>query len=230
MRIHALFHAPFEKLGVIKQWADENQHTLTTTHSYRKETVPTKDDFDFLIIMGGPQSACALPDYPYLQKEVELTKQAIADNKVVLGICLGAQIIGHALGAKTEHSPHREVGVYPIELTPEALTDPLFKQFPQQFDVMHWHNDMPGLTKDCVLLAKSAGCPRQAFRYGDRVYGFQFHAEMTKALIEGMITNAHSDLTPGQFVQSRDELLHADFEPINQKMLLTLNYLAQKIG
>lgn len=225
MRLHTIIHAPFEKLGTIETWSVKNHHSLTSTHTYRGEKLPAISEFDFLIIMGGPQSPLEIDQYPYLQNEIDLTKLAIANQKSVLGICLGAQIIGTALGAKTERSPNKEVGVFPITLTNEADTDPIFKLFPKQFDVMHWHNDMPGLTNECVLLAKSEGCPRQAIRYGEKVYGLQCHMEMTPELVKGMIEHCAHDLTPSRYTQIPAEMLAADLSSMNLNLWKLLDYL-----
>lgn len=227
MRLHYIIHAPFENLGAIETWIEKNNHTATGTHTYRGEVLPDVSSFDMLIIMGGPQSAVKLDKYPYLQQEIELTKQAVQANKPILGVCLGAQLIGAALGVQAERSPHKEIGVFPIEVTPEAENDPIFKQFPKQFPVMHWHNDMPGIPDGGVLLAKSAGCPRQAFRYGDRVYGFQFHLELTQQNVADIAQHCGDDLAAGQYVFSAKDLLSLDLTAINNKMHVTLDYLAQ---
>ena len=84
--------------------------------------------------------------------------------------------------------------MYLVELLDAAKDDPVFRHFPNKFEAMHWHYDMPGLPEGAALSAKSEGCPRQAFRYGDRIYGFQFHFEMTESLLKGMVENCLSDL------------------------------------
>lgn len=229
MRIHVIIHAAFEKLGVIESWIKQKNYILTTTHTYKGEELPQHSDFDFLIIMGGPQSPLELNKHPYLRNEITLAKHAVQANKVMLGICLGAQIIAEALGAATERSPNKEIGVYPIQLTKEGAQDPLFKLFPQKFDVMHWHNDMPGLPEGGVLLAKSEGCPRQAFRYGDRIYGLQFHLEMTAELVKGMVEHCPEDLLQEEYVRSKEELLSSDYWSINQKMVTILDNLITKL-
>src|SRR3546814_5089581 len=106
--------------------------------------------------MGGPQSPLALEEAPYLKDEIELIRKAIHAEKLVIGFCLGAQLIGEALGGKTERSPEREIGIYPVSLTPEGLKDDLFRDFSEIFNVIHWHNDMPGLTKDAQLLDRKS--------------------------------------------------------------------------
>jgi len=225
MRVHIIIHAPFEKPGVIETWAIQNNHALSYTHTYRGEQLPETPQFDFLILMGGPQSPLELDQYPYLRDEIALTKSAIDQSKIVLGICLGAQIIGESLGAKTERSPSKEIGVFPIQLTDEGIKDPIFNQFLRSFNVMHWHNDMPGIPAGSAILAYSEGCPRQVIRYNDQVYGLQCHLEMTPELIKGMTTHCAADLNPGKYIQEIQPLLSTDTSEINEKMLLILNQL-----
>jgi len=230
MRIHCIIHASFEKLGVIETWARVNDHDLSETHTYKNETLPKTNTFDFLIVMGGPQSPLQLEKWPYLQDEMDLIKASIDANKAILGICLGAQLIAESLGAKTEKSPHKEIGVFPIELFPDAAKDPVFSQFPSTFTVMHWHNDMPGLPKGARLLAKSAGCPRQAFSFGDRIYGLQCHLEMTKNNISDMLSHCGKDLTSDLYVDTKVQLLTHDFQMINAKMFVVLDYLSSMVN
>lgn len=226
MKILFVLHAAFEKPGCIETWASKKGHTIEKSSPYRGETLPEIDKFDFLVVMGGPQSPLEIDKAPYLNDEIALIKKAIQQNKKIIGVCLGAQLIGEALGAKTERSPHREIGMHLVELLDDAKDDPVFSQFPKKFDVMHWHSDMPGIAENAVLLAKSEGCPRQAFRYGDRIYGFQCHFEFTKELISGMIDNCVADLvTPGKYISSVKELLEADCSQINSRMESVLNYL-----
>jgi GMP synthase (glutamine-hydrolysing) len=145
MKILCISHASFEKPGYIEAWANKNHHIMRKVNPYRGETLPKIDDFDFIIIMGGPQSPMRIDDAPYLLDEIELIKEAIKQDKRIMGICLGAQLIAEALGAKTKPSPHREVGMYLVELLDDAKNDPVFRHFPNKFEVMHWHSDMPGL-------------------------------------------------------------------------------------
>jgi GMP synthase (glutamine-hydrolysing) len=231
MKILCISHASFEKLGYIETWANKKNHVIRKVNPYRGETLPKIDGFDFIIIMGGPQSMLQIEDAPYLIDEIEFIKEALKLNKCILGICLGAQLIAEALGAKTEHSHHREVGMYLIELLDEAKNDPVFKHFPSKFEAMHWHYHMPGLPENAVLLAKSEGCPRQAFRYGDRVYGLQFHFEMTESLLAGMVENCLSDLVQkGKYVRPVKEILETDCSEINLKLESILEYLSNLLN
>lgn len=228
MRISVIMHADFETPGVIEAWAQTKRHAFSIFKPYQAQALPTVEEFDFLIVMGGPQSPRALEEDPYLKDEIELIGKAIQAEKIVLGFCLGAQLIGEALGGKTEQSPEREIGIYPVSLTSEGLKDDLFKDFPEIFNVIHWHNDMPGLTKDAQLLAFSEGCPRQAIRYGARAYGFQFHMEITQQGIAELIKACPDDLRSGKFVQSSEILMNQTLEGIHQQMCLLLDRLTSK--
>lgn len=224
MKIHCILHASFERLGAIEDWAVAHDHALTYTHIYEGEVLPSSaDDFDWLILMGGPQSPLELDKFPYIADEVLLAKKAIYANKIVFGVCLGAQIIAEALGATTLHSPNKEIGIYPVTVLAAAKDDPFFSKVYPTFNATHWHNDMPGIPEGAVLLAQSEGCPQQAFRYGDRVYGFQFHLEMTIPLIKGMVDNCPGDLKPGKYIRSIEELLNGNYAEINRTLFLFLD-------
>ncbi len=223
MKIHTILHASFETAGSIENWAYENSHSLDITHSYLNQPLPNINDFDFLIIMGGPQSPREQDIYPYLTNEISLIKDAIKANKYILGFCLGAQLIGEALGAVTLKSPEKEVGIWPITLTEDGKNDPLFEGFGDTFDVIHWHNDMPGIPEGSVIIASSPGCPHQAFRYNKRVYGLQFHMEFTQDNAKTMCDCCPDDLKPSKFTQSKEDILTSDLLSINQKLNLILN-------
>jgi len=223
MKIQYIIHADFELPGIIESWAEQNRFTQKFSRPFAGESLPSSQEFDLLILMGGPQSPLDMNNAPYLKNEIFLIEQAIKMEIPVLGFCLGAQLIGEALGARTEHSPHKEVGVFPIELTEEGLQDSLLVGLPRKFSVVHWHNDMPGLTQDAKILATSQGCPRQIIRYAPMVYGFQCHPEITKKNMQTMIKHCSADLAPGLFVQKKDELLSSDFETINHFMVHILD-------
>lgn len=225
MDILCITHANFETPGVIEDWANQRKYQFTICKPYKGENCLAHTNFNFLIIMGGPQSPTELEKYPYLKDEIKLVQQAVQENKIALGFCLGAQIIGEALGGKTTKSPEKEIGVFPITLTTEGMNDPLTKDLPLKFPVIHWHNDMPGETKDSVILADSEGCPRQIIRYSNFVYGFQCHMEITKAGIETMIEACPEDFAPSRFTQTPSSLLQQDYESINQIMVQVLDRL-----
>jgi len=225
MRIQYMIHADFELPGIIEEWAKQNKFFESFCRPFAGDKVPNPNEYDILILMGGPQSPLNIAESPYLEDEITLIKKSIKAEIPVLGFCLGAQLIGEALGARTEKSPNKEVGVFPIELTAEGCEDPLLKSLPKHFSVVHWHNDMPGITAEAKILATSKGCPRQIIRYSPLIYGFQCHPEPTRKNIEAMIKHCPNDLTPGKFIQSRVEFLNNDFTTINKRMVQILDNL-----
>lgn len=227
MKLHHITHVNCENIGVIGEWAKAQRMEITGSKPYSGDTLPDCGEFDFLVVMGGPQSAVELEKHPYLEVEVNLIREAIDQGKYVLGFCLGAQLIGQALGTKASKSPEKEIGVFPIELTQAGQQDRIFSLFPKEFEVMHWHSDMPGIADSAELLAKSAGCPQQAFSYGEKVYGLQFHIEIERASLIKMIERFSSDLTPNKFVQSKEDMLSKNIEAINEYVPKFLNAFIQ---
>ena len=122
--------------------------------------------------------------YPFLKDEDLFIKEAIQRGKSVLGICLGAQLIAKALGAKVFKAPVKEIGWYDVSLTRIGLRDPLFSILPKTFPVFQWHEDTFEIPKAGKLIATSNSIPHQAFRYGEKVYGLQFHIEVTEEMIQ----------------------------------------------
>lgn len=217
-------HADFETPGVIVDWCRKHAISLKIEKPYKGEYLQERD-FDCLITMGGPQSPLEMKKFPYLIDEISLIKRALNSNKTILGFCLGAQLIGEALGAKTERSPNKEIGVYPITLTEKGERDRLFQDFPETFDAIHWHNDMPGLTSESEILAYSEGCPRQIVKYKDNAYGIQCHFEINRDGIKNLISACPKDLTNDKYVRSKDELLQHDYSSINNLMFTILDRL-----
>jgi len=220
-------HAFFETPGVIEKWARDRGHTFDGTQPYRNERLPDASDIDLLVVMGGPQSPIRIEEHPYLRAEINLISAMIVRNKPVVGLCLGAQLIAEALGARTQKSPEKEVGIFPIQLTNDGRRDPVLKGFSAEFDVVHWHNDMPGIPDGAILLARSAGCPHQAFRFGDRTYGFQFHMEPTRESIVPLLENAAGDLAPSRYTQTPEQILSFDFETMNRRMMNVMDTLIE---
>lgn len=156
------------------------------------EKVTNPDEFDTLIVMGGPMSVNEADIYPYIKEEENLVRDFISKGKKVFGICLGAQIMAKALGAKVYVGPEKEIGWYPIELTEDGLRDALIQKLAihprvrdlwRKFKVFHWHGETFDLPEGAVRLASSELYPNQAFRYGRSAYAFQFHIEVRKEMI-----------------------------------------------
>lgn len=205
MRIHCLQHVPFEDAANIALWARRRRFSLV--HGLMGRTpLPAHDEYDFLAIMGGPMNIYEHDRFPWLVEEKAFIRQAIDCGKIVLGVCLGAQLISDVLGGPVTRNRHREIGWFPVRLTEAARQSPL-AAWPDEVLAFHWHGDTFAIAPGARLLASSDACPHQAFLWGDRVVGLQFHIEYSRESIERMIAHCADELQPGPFVQSADELL-----------------------
>lgn len=232
MRVHFVVHEAFEAPGAYEIWASNHGYTTSYSRTYAKEALPQSvDSIDLLVVMGGPQcpttpkGECAYFDAP---AERALIAKCIGAGKAVVGVCLGSQLIGEALGAKFEHSPEREIGKFPITLTSNGKGNRKFAHFGDTLEVGHWHNDMPGLTKTANIIAYSEGCPRQIVEYSDLVYGFQCHMEFTRNVIELLIAASERELRSlagRRFVQQPDALRANDYSQMNKKLFGFLDKL-----
>ncbi|NUF13682.1 type 1 glutamine amidotransferase [Acinetobacter oleivorans] len=232
MRLHFIVHEDFEAPGAYEIWAQNNDFKITYSRVYLNEALPSSaEDIDFLIVMGGPQDPDTSPEMcPHFNSlaEQSIIKKAIEANKVVIGVCLGSQLIGQALGAKFEHSPEREIGKFPIMLTEYGITNSKFSHLGKMTEVGHWHNDMPGLTPNAKIIAFSAGCPRQIIEYSKLVYGLQCHMELTSEVVELLIQHSEAELNQAhhyKFVNSREELQNHDYKEMNQNLFIFLDKL-----
>jgi len=145
---------------------------------------PSLGGYDGLIILGGPMNVDEIDQYPNLLTEVEIIKEAVTKGLPILGICLGSQLLAKALGAKVNKNREKEIGWYEVSPTSDGKDDPLISSFSKEEKIFQWHGDTFDLPDGAQLLASSPLCRNQAFRYGDNVYGFQFHLEVDKPMIE----------------------------------------------
>src|SRR5579871_6354431 len=148
IRFHCIQHVPFETPGNIQIWAKEKGHSLSYTHIYNNEELPAINDFDVLIIMGGPMSIHDEKEFSWLKKEKEFIKSAIQENKKILGICLGSQLIADALGAKVYNNKEKEIGFMPVKF---------FKDNSEEI-VFHWHGETFDLPEGATLRASTEAC------------------------------------------------------------------------
>lgn len=221
MRLHYLQHVPFENPGSILTWAKENGHEISSTQLYQNDTFPRQQDFDWLVVMGGPMNVYEEEIYPWLAGEKLFIRDAIAAGKVIIGLCLGGQLIADVIGGKVTQNPDKEIGWFPVRLSEEARSTPLFSFFPEQPIVFQWHGDtFSVLPEDAQCIAQSDACKHQAFIYKKRVFGFQYHLENTPPIINSLVENCREEMIPGTYVQTPEELLaHPDYIEQNNKWM-----------
>lgn len=154
---------------------------------------------DLLVILGGPLGVQDAADYPFLRDEIRLLQNRLAARRPVLGICLGAQLLAHALGGQVQPNRAREVGWQPLSLTEAGQQSPL--RHLENVPVFHWHSDAFDLPPGAVALASTPACPCQAFALDNYALGLQFHPEVSAANLErwyiGNVRELHSHPQPG---------------------------------
>jgi GMP synthase (glutamine-hydrolysing) len=152
------------------------------------------EDYAGLIIMGGPMGVYEEDRYPFLRAEMRLIEDALSEQKPILGVCLGTQLLAAALGASVTKGRQKEINWQPVALTELAATDTLCGGIPSSFIGYHWHGDVFELPRHAVSLASSKLTACQAFRHGPSAYGILFHAEVTRMIIERMAKLFRSEL------------------------------------
>lgn len=173
-----LRHEPFEHLGHFAEILDRRG----AGYLYHDLGEPfSNEEYQGVIAMGGPMSAN--DDLPGLRDELELLVDGLRKSLPLLGICLGAQLIAKALGAKVYRNEEPEIGWEPVRLTEAGRNDPLFGAFSSPETFFHWHSETFDLPAGAEWLAHSEKCKHQAYRYGRSVYGIQFHPEITPEMI-----------------------------------------------
>lgn len=178
-------HVPHELLGTLNPLFKEAGFRIRYVNFGRHPSAqPSLEGYEGLVILGGPMNINEVGKYPHLLHEIGLINEAIANKIPVLGICLGAQLIAKALGGSVAKNAAREIGWFEVSPTAEGEADPLFRHFRAREKIFQWHEDLFSLPRDCVLLAAGPGSCQQAFRYGGRVYGLQFHLEVDAPMIE----------------------------------------------
>lgn len=228
MHIHFLQHEPIENPGYILDWALTNHHSSSATRLYLNEKLPSSNDFDWLIIMGGSMGAYEEKAYPWLKEEKHLIKDAIYQHKSVIGICLGSQLIAEALGARVYPNAEKEIGWFPVRLTDDGRANPIFQGFAEEFQVFHWHGDTFDLPDNAIRLASSDGCRNQAFLYNKNVLALQFHLEVNDDLITNMVDTGREELKPSKYIQPAGEILEKKefIYPCNLMMARILDRMA----
>lgn len=220
MHIHYFQHNHFEDLGSIGDWAKSNNFTTSVTRFDLNPELPSLHDLDWLVIMGGAMGVQDSDQYPWILSELEFIKEAIHCGKIVIGVCLGSQLIASALGARVYKNAEPEIGFWPVKFTTKAQQDVVFRHFPEELNVMHFHFDTFDLPEGAVAMANTSVTAVQAFRYGNNVFALQFHSELTESNVSVFINELTPEIVHGTFVQSPAEMLQkTEYCRLNNQIL-----------
>lgn len=196
MTVHYFQHVPFEGLGAIEDWCRARANSVTVTRLFAEPPSP-RLEADLLVVLGGPMNIYEEERHPWLAAEKRFLEKAVASGRRVLGVCLGAQLLADVLGGSVSRNPLREIGWYPVELTPEAGRVPGFDRLPKSFPALHWHGDTFTIPEGALRLAGSEACTNQAFAWdGGRILGLQFHLEETAESLALLVQYAAHELAP----------------------------------
>ena len=189
-RLLVFQHVAAEPLGTLDPLIRRRGHRIRFKNFERHPDAHLNTDrYRGLIVLGGPMNVEEHPQRAHLMNEMRAIECMLEQGKPVLGICLGAQLLAHVLGAPVQRNDTPEIGWYPLQKTVDGLADQVLAPLQAETPVFQWHGCRFDIPKDAVHLARSAQCEQQAFRYGDNAYGFQFHLEMDERLIERWLAN-----------------------------------------
>jgi GMP synthase (glutamine-hydrolysing) len=183
-RVLVFKHVAHEPLGKLDRLLRDAGFRIRFVNFHRDpDAKPNVDRYDGLVVLGGPMGVGDADRHPHLKTEMAAIERAVADGKPVLGICLGAQLTAAALGARVRKNPSREIGWYSVRPTEQARQDPLFEHVGETETLFQWHADTFEVPRGGTHLASSESCEAQAYRYGDNVYGLQFHLEVDAPMV-----------------------------------------------
>lgn len=204
-------HVPHETLGRLAPALRRRGLDVRDIQAWRPGAVfPSVSDVRALVVMGGPMGVYEQSRHPFLTREIEFIRGAVAADKPVLGICLGSQLIAAALGARVYPNADKEIGWYPLAAEPAAGDDFLFSGWPAASIIFQWHGDTFDLPAGAAHLFSSPLCRHQAFRFGKNVYGLQFHPEVDDAMIRDWLGQPDADRELAPFGAGKREQIERD--------------------
>lgn len=215
MRVNILQHTPNEGPGSILDWARVNGHQSFVYHPYQFGYLPTADETDLLIILGGPMSPN--DDLSWISQERELIQELLDKDVPMFGACYGAQQIAKTLGYKVSEAPAKEVGWAPVYLQSHVIPD-----LPAELLALHWHQEMFEVPKEATLLFSSDAVKNQGFVMNHRVVGLQFHFEPQDDNIREMVINDFPYIEGSILDQTATDILNMPFPTINKEVMFKI--------
>ena len=189
MKIISLQHIAIEDPGTFKDFLLADGHELITIQLDEGENIPSNlDEFDAMLCMGGPMDTFMENNFNWLVGEKKAIGEYVLNlKKPFLGFCLGCQLLGEVLGGKVVQSNPPEIGVLDIDVSDNAITDPVFNFLPNKIKALQWHSyEVQGLesNKNVNIIGSSPTTKYQIFGYNNHAYGIQFHLEIRKSTVD----------------------------------------------
>lgn len=216
MRVNVLQHTPSEGPGTIQEWSRDHGHEMYVYHPYMSGSLPTAEETDMLVVLGGPMSPN--DDLPWIEQERVVIRQLLDAHKPIFGACYGAQQIAKTLGCSVRKAPHKEVGWAPV-----YLKSPVISGIPKKLTALHWHQDMFGIPKGAKLLFSSDLLTNQGFVLNGTVIGLQFHFEPTEDGVREIVVNDDRyPLENNDLHQTGEEILRHGVPAENKRVMYRL--------
>ncbi len=206
MKIHCFRHTELAVSDYLPTWAANHGHSWECTLVPSAKRLPRLSDLDCLIVLGGPMSVWHEDMHPWLRVEKQYLEKVITAGKLLLGICLGAQLLADVLGARTYTGLHQEIGWFPVETTTESRNTWLGNVLPSSFVTYLWHGDTYDLPNGAVHIARSAAFENQGFIW-NHTMALQFHLEVRPAWVRLLAARDAHVLVPAPYIQSADKIL-----------------------
>ncbi len=220
---------PFD--STLDRLLHEKNHNINYIRLYQGDALPATSEIDWLIVMGGAMSANDEAKYSWLRPEKELIKEAIDSGTTTLGICLGAQLITHALGGSVYENPLPELGWYEISPSKDIKNTLLENVFNEPIKVFHSHSETFDLPIGAVKLASSEACKNQGYVYNDHVVAIQFHPEITEGIANLFVEHCADEWKGSPYVQSELDLINNEllFSKSEELMIAIMDVLEHKV-
>jgi GMP synthase-like glutamine amidotransferase len=229
MKLLALQHDEYDDAGSIIEWALKNSHTLVTVVLTKGEKPPPVLDFDMLFIMGGTMNVYEEDKFPWLAEEKVFIKKTVDAGKIAVGFCLGGQLLAAVLGGKVTKNEQAEIGWRTVRFNKTARKHPVLSIFGESAVIFQWHSDtFSVLPENAEPIAFNDICAHHGFIYGDNVFAFQFHLELTYQMLYLFAGELEKTGGKGRYVQSGEEIRrqHGNIAENNKLMFAFLDKLA----